>query len=227
MLSNSVQEARDEAASGPGSVEVLVVQRKVDRLTPVADVEAYVALSRIPESALVPGALTSLDDIRSGFVTTAELLPGEQLLADRFAAPQTAERLEVPEGLQEVTVAVPSARALGGSVVVGDRVGVLGSFTAQGDAPAVTDFVLHRALVTAVQYSSDDIAQVTDGTEGNDVPLAPQGTLLITFALSSQEANALVFTDQFGAISLTRQDETTETGDEQAITLESVFAGAS
>lgn len=227
LLSNAVDQARDDAAAGPGSVQVLVVQERIPRLTAVEDLGAAVALVSLPESAVVPGAVSDLETIRTGFVTTAALLPGEQVLADRFSAPQTVERLEVPEGLQEVTLAVPSWRALGGSVVVGDRVGVLGSFEDINGGAPVTDFVLHRVLVTAVQFSSNDVAQVEqDVNDTSEIPVALQGTVLVTFALSSQDANALVFAEEFGSVWLTRQDEAAEVGSEQPVTLESVFAGA-
>jgi pilus assembly protein CpaB len=228
MLAGAVEQARDEAASGPGTVEVLVVRERVPRLTPVDDLGSAVALVSVPDTALVPGAITSLDAVTSGYVTTAELLPGEQVLADRFAAPQTVERLEVPEGLQEVTLAIASSRALGGTVVVGDRVGVVGSFSGQASgAVSVTDFILHRVLVTAVQYSSGDVAQVQQGVNGSpDVPVALQGALLITLAVSAQDAASLIYTDQFGSIALTREDEAAEFGSEQPVTLDSVFAGA-
>jgi pilus assembly protein CpaB len=227
MLSSSVEQARKDAALGPGNVEVLVVRERIPRLTPADGLGAAVALVSVPDTALVPGAITSLDSLPAGFVTTAELLPGEQVLAGRFAAPQTVERLDVPEGLQEVTLAIASSRALGGTVVVGDRVGIVGSFSGQGGSTSVTDFVLHRVLVSAVQYSSGDADQVQQGVSGDPaVPVALQGALLVTFAVSAQEAAALVFTDQFGAISLTREDEAAEVGSEQPVTFDSVFAGA-
>lgn len=227
LLSNAVDQAREDAASGPGSVEVLIVRDVIPRLTPVEELGASVSLVRVPESALVPGALATLDDVRDGFVTTTELLPGEQVLGARFSAPQTVERLEVPEGLQEVTLAVPSSRALGGSLVVGDRVGVVGSFSGDLGGVTVTDFVLHRVLVTAVQFSTNDAQQVQSGVDGGgEVPIALQGTVLVTLAVSAQDANSLVFTEEFGSVWLTREDEAAEVGSEEPVTLERVFGGA-
>lgn len=227
LLAGSVDEARQEAASAIPNVEVLVVRTAVPRLSPLEDVAAAVALVPIPETAVVPGALTTLDGIDADHVTTADLLPGEQVLAARFSAPQTVERLEVPDGLQEVTLAIPSSRALGGSIVVGEEVGVVGSFANEAAGGSVTDFVLNRALVTAVQFSGDDVAQVEqDATNGGGVPVALEGTVLVTFALSGDDASALVFTAEFGSIWLTRQGEAADVGGGGSVSLDSVFSGA-
>src|ERR671917_139673 len=82
-------------------------------------------------------------------------------------------RGDIPEGLQEVTVPLEPARALGGRIAAGDTVGVFLSFDPfdignTGEKTAnVTHLELHKVVVTRVQL--DDSGDGTGvGSEGDD-----------------------------------------------------------
>ncbi len=87
----------------------------------------------------------------------------------RAAAQQPARRRPtssagptVPAGLQEVTVALDPARAVGGALSVGDTVGVVLSFepfdlpASEDQSPNMTHLTFHKVLVTAVQFAEGD-----------------------------------------------------------------------
>ena len=60
-------------------------------------------------------------------MATVDLLVGEQLLASRFARPddrQAPGTVEVPEGLQEISVLLEPQRVVGARLSAGDTVGV-------------------------------------------------------------------------------------------------------
>jgi pilus assembly protein CpaB len=160
-------------------------------------------------------ATDSVDDLESleGMVTSVNLVPGEQLVSSRFVTPaQLAEvsDVDVPEGLQEVTISLEPQRAVGGRVRPGDVVGVLASFIWDDDPKNTTKMNHQQVLVTNVQVEQLP-STPEDGAE--DAPdLAPTGGLLITLAVDVEQAERIVFAAEHGTVWLTAQDEDTDQG---------------
>ena len=111
-----------------------------------------VRTEKVPaKTAVAAGSSTSSS--LSGRVAAVDMLPGEQLLSGRFVSPDDLRApgsVEVPAGLQEVSVLLEPQRAVGGRLAAGDTVGVVVSQTIQDGTPA-THAVLHHVLVTQVQ----------------------------------------------------------------------------
>ena len=97
-----------------------------------------------------PTALcTSITDI-TGQVAVSDLLPGEQLLAGRFADPAQVQAdgpTQAPPGHQLVSVVLDPQRALGGRLAAGSKVAVFVSFT----DPDTTSLTLRNVSVTGIQ----------------------------------------------------------------------------
>ena len=153
-----VNTAEDRALAGERTSDVLVVADKVQAGTPAADLADHVTTERLPAKAMADGAVNDLGDLR-GLVTAVDLVPGEQVIADRFVAREDLGSTDAPDGMLEVTVSLEPQRALGGMVVAGDTVGVIASFdpfqTGGGATePNSTHLILHKVLVTRVQTSS-------------------------------------------------------------------------
>jgi pilus assembly protein CpaB len=226
ILANAVEDVRDGAASAVGGVEVLVALQEIDALTPADQLASMVEVATVPEGAVVRGALSTLDAIDPGHVTRVAVLPGGQIVDSLFGPPQSVTRVDVPTGLQEITVTLDASRALGGSLVVGETVGIIGSFAGSADTRATSDFVLRRALVTAVRFTSGDIDQVQSDSKSLDGPVAAlEGGVHVTLAVSSQDATTVAFTAEFGSLWLTRQDDDAAPT-ANAVTIDNVFAGA-
>lgn len=204
---------------------VVVVKMAIPRQTPVELISESVEVVQIPTNLIAPGAVTSLSEITAGFVTSTEILPGEQLLMARFRNPESLTRIQVPDLLQEVTIPVVPERAIGGAFTPGDTLGVIVSFSA-GDSGQNTSFILHRALVTAVQYSAGDLSGASAAAGGSETSArtAPTDRLLITFAVSSLDAARLVFAAEFGSIWLSLEGSSATVGGEGIITLERLQA---
>jgi pilus assembly protein CpaB len=254
LLVNAVERQQDADEPSVVFTEVLVAVTPVPRLTPVAELANFVAPTEVPANLVAPGALISLDGLDPAFVALSEILPGEQVLAARFGDQRLLGRIFIPDGLVEVSVSMGADRALGGTLIAGETVGLLATFEpplpaapTAGDPTVVTaptsfgrsdlpvactgggacysDFVLHGALVTSVQYSGGDVAIVQQNNQPNEdgVIQAPTAQVLVTMAVPSADAAKVVFAAEFGRLWLTREGERSVTGGENPVTLDRLF----
>lgn len=223
-----VKGAEQRALAGERTVDVLVVQQTVRKGTPAADLTEFVEEQKIPAKVQAVDAVASLDEL-DGKVAAVDLVPGEQLVATRFADPddykaQTA--VEIPDGLQLVTVSLDPTRVLGGEIGPGDTVGVVASFEdvasdeadpqtqPTGESKQTTHFILHKILVANVQGEPQPAkAEEEEEDDDNARSGAPGTNLLVTFAVDAPSAERLVFAAEYGTIWLSLQtDTTTEDG---------------
>ncbi len=197
-----VRGADARALAGVQTVDVLVVDRPVAEGTPGEDLADLVRTERLPAKAAVPGGVTDLDAL-SGQVATADLQPGEQLLAARFAAPEDLTvpgTVPAPAGTSEVSILLEPQRAVGGRLAAGDTVGVHVSLDGK------THAVLNRVLVTQVQGApapADGQTTDTAATGG----AAPSASLMITLGLRPEQAEAVVFGMEHGTVWLSLEPE--------------------
>ena len=195
-LVNYANGANDRAFEGAKLVEVLRVKTLIPANTPVERMRASVELVKVPASAKVDGALTSLDSVESKS-TNAPLNKGEQVLASRFggATSTKASSAALPKGLQELTIAVAAPRLATGKLKPGDRVGVMTSYTdSEGKGAAgYTNMVAGRVLVTRVSNSL-----------GSDEGVVSS---LVTLAVNTITAEKIVNASEFGKVWLTLQGD--------------------
>ena len=233
LLVAYVQSARNEAVAGERMVDVLVVTDAIDRGTKAADIEDSVAVRQVPAKVKADGAVDDVDDLNDDLVAAVELVPGEQVVSTRFVTRQQAARGDIPEGLQEVTVPLEPARAVGGRLSPGDTVGVFLSFdpfelTREGDkTPNTTHLELHKVLVTGVQIENAQNlgAQEDDSSDENaDRPTqAASGTYLVTLAVDSAAAEKVVFAAEHGFVWLSAEPEEADEGGTQVVTRGDVY----
>lgn len=111
-----VSGAERRALAGEETVDVLVVREEITRGTKGEEVAELVESEQVPAKVR---ALDGVEDLESlqGRVAAIDLMPGEQVVASRFVDPAAmqASRIDVPEGLQVVTVSLEPQRSVGGS----------------------------------------------------------------------------------------------------------------
>ena len=228
FLVTYVRGAEERALAGQETVEVLVVDEDVTRGTPASDLGDAVSTERIPAKVRANGSIASLDDL-DGQVTAVDLIPGEQLVVSRFADPAQLEaesRVDVPEGLQEVTISIAPHRALGGKIAPGDLVGLFASFNfddereeeeianeeqeeLRQELSETSKLLLNKLLVTNVQVEQLPQAPSDEEDENTGPELAPTGNLLVTLAVDVPQAERIVFAAEYGTTWLSAQDENT------------------
>lgn len=227
-----VQNADKRALAETETQTVYVVEKAIAAGTSVDKLTGSVVKKEVPKLALAPDTVTDLKDLGDK-VTSVALVPGEQLLSTRMVAANAflgPSRVQVPEGLQEITVKLPIERVVGGKIEAGDTVGV---FISMNDAKTNaatgqvvtesegTQLTFHKVLVTAAQFSNGAVAQTADNaTEGNAAAgaltsakkTASDDTYLITLARNSSDTEKIVFAAEFGKIYLSKEPGTAVEG---------------
>lgn len=187
---------------------VLVVTKAVPAGSSVDVVKASVTTQQVPATAVSKTALKNLDD-SVGKVAAADLVPGEQLLAERLVTPEAKDdsTVKVPTGFQQVSFQLDPQRVVGGRIAVGDHVGIALSFKDGADKgkPAVetTQMTLRKVLVTNVQGTSQGTPNSSDTKTPNSS--TPTGAIIVTVAVSDVDANKIIFTSINGELWLTKE----------------------
>ncbi|KQQ90511.1 Flp pilus assembly protein CpaB [Arthrobacter sp. Leaf137] len=234
LLFNYVQGADRRALANTETEDVLIVRQNVPAGTPASQLNQYVTTKAVPKTAVASDALEDLTSVGSK-VTSVGLVPGEQLLSSRLVESSTfigPARVEVPEGLQEITVQLGIDRVVGGTVQAGDTVGVflsLGDTAGEGNG---TQLTFHKVLVTAVQFSSGQAVQTqgeaaqassTGALKSEGSKQASSDSYLITLARNSVDAEKLVYAAEFGKIYLSKEPDGATEGTSGVVNQTKVF----
>jgi len=218
LIVSYAQGADQRAVKTLEPVAVLVVKTAIPAGTPVESMTASLTTEQLPAAAVTGSSLNSLDD-SAGMVAAVDLVPGEQLVAERLVAPEELKAqgsVDIPAGLQEVSFQLEPQRLVGGRINVGDHVGISLNFEegAYKPSPAdpTTQLTVRKALVTAVQRApvpTPDAAAPSGSADPNapdpkDTTL-PEGSLMLTVAVSDIEAGKIIFTSINGSLWLTKE----------------------
>ncbi|TLM74707.1 Flp pilus assembly protein CpaB [Pseudarthrobacter sp. NamB4] len=215
LIVNYAQGADQRAVKNLEPKAVLVVKAAVPAGTPVESMAASVVTEQLPASAISDSALTTLDG-SAGKVAAVDLLPGEQLVAERLVAPaelKTQGSVEVPAGLQEVSFQLEPDRVVGGRLAPGDHVGVFvsmdeGAIAARADKET-TKLTVRKALVTAVQRApvatpAPSASADPSAADPQDTTL-PTGSLMLTVAVNDVDAAKIVFAAEYAKMWLSKE----------------------
>ncbi|MDO9377764.1 MAG: RcpC/CpaB family pilus assembly protein [Nocardioidaceae bacterium] len=203
--------AEARAFEGTEMTPVLRVVSGVPSGTAAAKIGTRVERVEMPATAVVEGAIDDLAAV-AGRVTTTTLEPGEQVLASRFAAPETqkkADPTDVPVGFQEITVDLSLQRSVAKALDPGDVVGVIAGYGQQKAAASQSGFALQMVLVTAVRTPA--------------ALAAAEEPVLVTLAVKGNDAVKVAHAEEFGWIILTKQNDETDTSGPRTITSKDVL----
>jgi Flp pilus assembly protein CpaB len=198
LLVSYVRGADARAAEGAELAEVYVVDKLVPEGTRGEAISEFVKQDSVPVRNINDDAVVDLADLE-GLVADAELLPGEQVIAARFVDPlvrAAAGEVDVPEGMQEVSFALPVQRMVGGEIRPGSTVGIVvtkyeAGVNIETGAPIAipeTQFAFNRVLVTATRIGEN----VSSESESDEDPETGD-TILLTVALATHDAERIVW----------------------------------
>ena len=219
LVISYAQGADQRAVKDLEPVAVLVVKTAIPAGTPVESMTAAVATEQLPGAAVTDSSLESLDGSR-GKVAAVDLVPGEQLVAERLIKPEelkTQGSVEVPDGLQEVSFQLEPDRVVGGRLAPGDHVGVFVSMDEGGledrADKETTKLTVRKALVTAVQRAPQPATTAQPTPTASADPNAPnpqdttlpEGSLMLTVAVSDVDAAKIVFAAEYAKMWLSKE----------------------
>jgi pilus assembly protein CpaB len=223
-----VQGADRRAAEGAEFQEVYIVSADVPQGTPGEALKDFIEVDELPAIAIQPGIVTNLADL-SGLVSNAALVPGEQLIGARFSDPQQLAddgEVVVPEGMQEITIALSVERVVGGAVKPGSTVGVVYTSNTTGQESTTqttgTQFMFHGMLVTRVVPGTTLIQADTDSEP------AEIDAFMITLAATTAQIEKLAYgaeqqLDGFGGLWLTLEPLTADQSGSTRRTGENIY----
>jgi pilus assembly protein CpaB len=215
LLVTYVQNADKRALADTETETVYVVEKTIAAGTGVDKMAGDVVKKEVPKLALASGAITDLSDVRQK-VAAVTLMPGEQLLSTRLVEANSLlgpSRVQVPAGMQEITLKLPIEKVVGGTIAAGDTVGVFLSVDAPGAKSGQTQLTFHKVLVTAAQFSNGSAAQPQEAAAAEDPnkgalttkKSADKDTYLITLARNSSDAERIIFATEFGSVYLSKE----------------------
>lgn len=212
LLLNYVASADQRAMAGMQTREVLVVTAHVAEGTAADQLGDLVALRELPAKAIAQDAVSDLSEL-AGRVANTDLQPGEQLLRTRFSDPAALHKtaaVEVPKGFSEVSVLLEPQRVVGSNLGSGDKVGVI--ISVGSDAKdAQTHLTLNQILVTKVQgvTAAQAAAQQSSDAQstGASAQPVPEGSLMVTLAVSANDAEQVVYAAEYGKLWLTLENK--------------------
>ena len=121
VLTAYVSGADQRALQGAAAVQVLVVKAPIAAGTAADKLTDLVSVQSVPAKSEAVGAVASLDKL-AGKVASVDLVPGEQLINSRFVDPAAlkaktaAGKVDVPAGMQEVSILLEPQRVVGGDL---------------------------------------------------------------------------------------------------------------
>ncbi len=182
LLYSYVNTAEARAMSSMSPTSVLVVTKVIPAGTSGSGIAPYVELKKLPQVAVVPGALTDISSITT-LVAASDIQPGEQVLPQRFVAADTTANgdVQVPTNMQLVSIPLDAPRSVGATVLPGDKIAIFVSGDDTSGKP-VTGLALRDVLVVKMQ-----------GATAGDDGAVPSGTQIVTVALPPEEATRVVF----------------------------------
>jgi pilus assembly protein CpaB len=206
LVSGYLSEVRSQL--GP-TVAVLV---STDDLPPLASPnEGSLSTVQIPQRWLPPNALQNPEQI--GGRITAAAVPANTILSEGMFL----ERFDLEPGQREIAIMVDAETGVGGKITAGAIVDVFATFAGSDDGtePPSSRIVLQRAEVLAVG-SPVDVPD--DGGPGpGSVGFGTGQRVPVTFRLSIEDANRLVYVESFAlsvrlALRSPLDDELTDEG---------------
>ncbi|GAB1692167.1 Flp pilus assembly protein CpaB [Krasilnikovia sp. M28-CT-15] len=229
-----VRGADQRALAGRQAVWVLISTQRIPAGTSAAAIRGggYTERVAMPAETVPATALGELDAQLDTLVLTADLPPSQLVLRGMFAEPsEVTGGLAVPDGKLAVSVQMTAAGRVAGYVRPGSRVAVFSTFTmreGRGRVPAgdglssghdynqATRVLLPRVEVIGVgergaagaATAGDTTAAAPDGSGSSGSAAKAGVTMLVTVAVSQQEAEKLLHVSLTGTLSLALLDDT-------------------
>ncbi len=197
----------------------------------------WVKVTQVPVKVRPPGSVVDASQVATQVAETDLFAGEQLVLdrfIDPAAFDTRPSTVQAPDGYIELTVPMSPARVMGGFIAPGDTVAIFASFapfSVQGSeveidgvevelpeelsseisvqTPDTTHVLMHKVLVTEVQVENIPVEPAPGESQVSQPQprLAPSGNLLITLALTTPEAERLVFAIEYGSLYMAQEPE--------------------
>jgi len=192
------------------TVDVLVAAAPIEAGESIDDAAASgkLALQPVARDYLLPNAQTSVEAL-SGSVATVKILPGEQIVSDKFGAQveATDSGLNLPKGMIAISVSLTDTSRVAGFINPGSSVAIFLNGT-ETDGQPFTRLLLDEVQVVAVGSTTTTQTTVTTPEGTQTVEQLP--STLMTLALNQQDAEKVLFSQTSGELVFAVLDEASD-----------------
>ena len=209
-LLSYIRGVRDEAEAQNEPVQAFVATAVIPAGTTAEEAVSRSLIGRenVPSKLVASQAVGSLQQL-AGKVATVDILPGEQIVTARWAAPGDVRGIDIPKDRQAMSVQVAVPPGVAGYVQTDDRVSIIASVdlppsTPGGAAPA--DGNSQAQDEPHVQYLLQGIQVLAVGPHtANDTGDASttSDNVLLTLAVDPQQAEKLAYATLHGQLYFT------------------------
>ena len=189
---------KSSAATGSGTVDVLVAKEDVPAGTNGDDVTSKVEVTRVSASDRQPDALSTPSQL-SNAVTTLKFSKGEQIRQGGLRQRSSVSQVPVPAGKEEVAVSIPNQAAGGACYIApGDMVNLYEVWPSGSLTSPATNGPHSQLLLTKVQVLDISCQAAPLGTQPSSAAAASSSSV-VTRSGSTGSVTALLAVDSIDA----------------------------
>ncbi len=192
--------AGDEPAAKGATAEAYVATADLTVGTVWEDLAELVAKRPVPAALRPPGAITDADQVK-GKTLVRSMSKGEVLTTVQFN-PTGAESLKIPKGQRALTLSLPAPQGVADYIQPGSKADIFVTFKGFPGAPDPEDATLTQLLLSNVTVLANRRALSAEAQAEGEPP-AGAGEILLTFAVTVDQAEKIIFAKENGALWLT------------------------
>ena len=233
------------ALEGQQAVRILVAARTIPAGTTGAEIrDRYVAEVVMPASSVPEDAMSDIDASLDELVLTSEAQPRQVLLHGAFGPPAAPSGgLEIPDGKIAVTVEMTAPARVAGFVRTGSKIAIFDTFTmADPDSrdrepsgflePESKHPLNHatRLLLSDIEVlalgshrAADQAGTEDDAAADASAPVDESASVLVTVAVTQEQAEKLVHGVQTGTLYLALLDDSSQVNPGRGVDNHSLF----
>ncbi len=180
------------AFAGASQISVVVAESTIPQHTRITS--EMLTTELIPEDAVHPEALTSIDEAVGG-ISRSDIVKGEQVLGSRIATEKRRASLSyrIPEQLRGISIPVSEVSGVSGYISPGDRVDVI---VAYDDREINETKAVYTVAQNVLVLATGEYTQEQDNEE-------KQLVSTVTLGVTPGQAEVLAYANQWGTFHLT------------------------
>lgn len=191
------QEARAEEANSTAEVTAWVAGADLTIGSTWEDISLNVSRQQVPAALRPSDAIGEPQDV-SGKTLVRNVAQGEVLTATQFNN-NGAESLNIPEGTSALTLSLDYPQGVGDYIQPGSKANIFVTIKGEGPGGVLTQQMLGDIPVLSNRraLSAEEVAEGRAADDG--------GQLLLTFAVTLEQAEKIIFAKENGSVWLTLQ----------------------